>query len=104
MHCDCRPIFGESVNPCTLLRVELGQVMVLSSPKLLPGAHPDQVPYDLTHNPGYLAMGTPADTTEFAVDAITSTKKQRITASGHWYQFLEVLSSPRRNEILDIVF
>jgi hypothetical protein len=32
-------------------------VVVISSPKLVPGAHPDQVLYDLTHNPGYVAMG-----------------------------------------------
>ena len=31
--------------------------MAISSPKLVPGAHPDQVLYDLTHNPGYVAMG-----------------------------------------------
>jgi hypothetical protein len=31
--------------------------MVISSPKLVPGVHPDQVLYDLTHNPGYVAMG-----------------------------------------------
>jgi hypothetical protein len=61
-----------------------------------PGAHPDQVLYDLTHNPGYVAMGTPAHTTEFAVDAITSTKKQRITAGRDCYRLLEVLSSPRK--------
>jgi hypothetical protein len=78
-------------------------VVVTSALNLLPGAHPDQVPYDLTHNPGYLAMGTPADTTEFAVDAITSTKKQHITARRHCYRLLEVLSS-LENEILDIVF
>ena len=71
-------------------------MVVISSPKLLPGAHPDQVLYDLTHNSGYLAMGTPAHPTEFAVDAITSTKKQRITAAKHCYQLLEVLSSPRK--------
>jgi len=32
-------------------------VVVISSLKLLPGAHPDQVLYDLTHDPGYVAMG-----------------------------------------------
>jgi len=31
--------------------------MVICSPKLVPGAHPDQVIYDLTHNPSYVAMG-----------------------------------------------
>jgi hypothetical protein len=71
-------------------------VVVISSPKLVPGAHPGQVLDDLTHNPGYVAMGTPAHTTEFTVDAITSMKKQRITARGHFYRLLEVLSSPSK--------
>src|SRR5271166_7191818 len=47
---------------------------------------------------------TPAHTTEFAVDAITSMKKQRITARWHCYRLLEVLSSLQNNEILKIVF
>jgi hypothetical protein len=64
--------------------------------EIAPGTHPDQVLDDLTHNPGYVAMGTPAHTTEFAVDAITSMKKQRITAGSHCYRLLEVLSSPRK--------
>ena len=73
-------------------------MVVISAPKLLPGAHPDQVLYDLTHNPGYVAMGTPAHTTGFAVDAITSTKKQRITAKRDCCRLLEVLSSPRKGD------
>ncbi len=81
-------------------------MVVISSPKLVPGAHPDQVLYDLTHNPGYLAMGEvhTCPHTEFAVDAITSMKKQRITARWRCYRLLEVLSSLQNNEILKIGF
>ena len=79
-------------------------MVVISSPKLVPGAHPAQVLYDLTHNPGYVAMGTPAHTTEFAVDAITSMKKQRITASEPLLPTPGSAVKPLEKEILKIVF
>jgi len=39
--------------------------MVISSAKMVPG-------YDLTHNPGNVAMRASADMAEFAIDAIAS--------------------------------